>query len=890
MQQEATTPLVQLFHTSVTGAWRHDFFLIIFSVPPPGIFFLPAILFTVSMSGFAFVVQLQNCKSKTLPGPVQVLYFGVPGPGPAPGPAPAPNSDYLQAVLEAFPFFESDWNAVPNRGLCPVKGHDSQQEQKQRRLRGRGLAGGSDGGNSSPPPKPKNPPPPPGAPSDGLPGQLKSSYCLPWQAADFWSAFDAQNHLLASAAAIWKSQPGPPLDTPHAQSNLEHSDLSGAAQSMLRGFQAVVAGTVVSWVGLPLSLQAVVFLSPPHFWAFELLLYLAFIAISATALREMAMQGFVAKEVWVFVFPSCDVEVKMGPVFAVLIFQLAWSSFYLFYLAFLQSWSKAYDVRRVLGRDPRQQQYSAPLPFLIALIKSSKPYSRSDLEDFVTYLGDEQVDVNVKDSTGMTPLLWACRLSVRGVKDFFVEQLLACPLIDIEYASGGRNALQWCVAQSTKDLIIAFTKAHLAVKAGHAGPDEYHAAGFSFNEEPALEEAEEPPPPLSAAEAVPVEQLPIEGLPPPTEADLAPDAISLIAAQRREMLVQSMQKVRRLVKVSAALAQGQGRSRRADATTVIPLAQAELVAPTEVIESGAEAKAKAHIARRNAADQELAALKEAQAHALTTLEAKQRQARADGSAYLQDRLAQRRAAKEAELRAREPQLDDAAIAAALASDDAEAALEQELRENKDRLEAKQHWNERMRGASERRRAEQVEIIKRGATDALSVLESKQRLARQEAEAAMQQRLAKRRLDLRAKGVASEELLAQALAAEEAQVKAEMEDQLESSRDAALRDLVAKIEAQGPAQTANTIKTAAALSGARMDAELASRQAAAKAKLQERLHKDSAGSVQSIAIPSSAAALLLRSQDAATSAVLESDLKAKQAAAKKRLMERMKLQK
>ena len=659
---------------------------------------------------------------------------------------------------------------------------------------------------------------------------------------------------------------------------------------MLRGFQAVVAGTVVSWVGLPMSLLAVVFLSPPRFWVFELLLYLAFIAISATALREMTMQGFVAKEVWVLVFPTCDIEVKMGPVFTVLIFQLAWSSFYLFYLAFLQSWSKAYDVRRVLGRDPRQQQDCAPLPFLIALIKTSRPYTKTDLEDFVTYLGDAQVDVNVKDSSGMTPLLWACRLSVKGVKDFFVEQLLSCPLIDIEYACGGRNALQWCVAQSTKDLIIAFTKAHLAVKAGHAGPEEYHAAGFNFAEEPALEEAEEPPPPLSAADSVPVEQQAIEGLPPPPESSSAPDAIDLIAAQRREMLVQSMQKVRGLVKFSAALAQGQGRSRRADAATVIPLAQAELVTPTKVIDGELEAKAKASFARRNAADKELADLKEAQAHALTTLEAKQRQAKADGSASLQDRLAQRRAAKEAELRAREPQLDDAAIAAALATDDVEAALEQELRESKDKLDAKQQWNERLRGASERRRAEQVEIIKRGATDALSVLESKQRLARQEAEAGLQQRLAKRRIDLRAKGVASEALLAQALAAEEAQAKVEMEEQLEASSDAALRDLVAKIEAQGPSQTANNIKTAAALSGAQIDAELAARQAAAKVKLQARLHKDSGGGVQSVAIPSSAAALLLRGQDAATSAVLESDLKAKQAAAKQRLMERMKAQK
>ena len=77
------------------------------------------------------------------------------------------------------------------------------------------------------------------------------------------------------------------------------------------------------------------------------------------------------------------------------------------------------------------------------------------------------MDVNITDLQGMTALLWACRLSTAGCKDFFVEQLLAHPLIDLGHACSGRCALQVTL---TLTLTLTLLPALVAVLCGSVWP------------------------------------------------------------------------------------------------------------------------------------------------------------------------------------------------------------------------------------------------------------------------------------------------------------------------------------------------------------------------------------------------------------------------------------
>ena len=734
---------------------------------------------------------------------------------------------------------------------------------------------------------PKNPPAPPGSLAEE-----EQSYCFPWQTASFWKGWDDQNKELGAFFVEGETYPKP-LEGKHAGRNLLKSNFEGASKFMLGGFQSLMSGTVISFIGLPLSLVGSVCLPPHWFWLYEFLLYLAFIGFAAGALHGMVMTDFQKKELWTLVFPTCDsLEVSLGPVYPVLVFQIVWFSSYLLYLVGSQVYSMCGGNAKgflCTGRSAAYNQDAPkppPLPFLIALIKSTKPYSKQELEDFVVYLGDNTVDVNVKDQEGFTPLLWGCRLSKGGCKDFFVEQILMHPYCDIEYSCEGRNALQWCVAQSTKDLIIAFTQAHLAVMAGHAGADEYQAAGFTFKEEACLEDDQEAPPPPPEEES-PVEQQAIEGLPEPPP----PDALEVIQQERKKNLFKTMQAASRLAGFSKA---------RPSENLVVPTT-------AEVMEEGKAAAVSKTVdhdkAKRLRAEQDLNNLKAAQDDALSTLEAKQKAAKDLGSASLLDRLGKRRAEKEAQLRAQGA--SEEAVAAALAADEAaatqEVALENELAEARSKAEVRAQFSRNLQAAAEKKKASQIEYLKQGASDALSMLESKQATERKQAESSLAQRIAARKAarqtELQAKGV-SDTLIAEALALEETQAKQELQEQLQAADDEAYALLVAKVEtsvgvrtvpnARPVAQTAaqqaqekQNIQAAAAMHAAQIDAELAAKQAAAKSKLQARLHRDPGV----VAIPSSAAAAILN-QNAATAAVLESEMIAKQAAAKKRLQERM----
>lgn len=862
------------------------------------VFFLPAILFAISMFQFAFVVQEIKCdradhKYPQIPGPSLQLYFG-------------PNAK-PENFLD-FPYYQSDWNAIPNKGLCPVaarggldKSNPSPPPPPKPPSGGmklnflRGLAG-----NDDLPPvddtvknaHPKDPPPPPGGPANS-----QEKYCMPWQLFDFWRDFDSLNKEFGTSMVDGVSYPAP-LDFPHAKDNLMHSNFEGAANEMLQGFQSLISGTIVSFIGLPMSLAATIWLSPRWFWAYEVLLYVAFIIMAARALQGMLWSDFRKKELWLFVFPTCDVEVKSGPVVPVLIFQLAWFVSYFLYLIFSQCFGMSGgDPRKLLGRDPRPEiPKPPPLPFLIALIKSTKPYTHQELEDFVTYLGDPSVNVNVMDQDGFTPLLWACRLSENGCKDFFVEQLLMHPYIDIEYSCQGRNALQWCVAQSTKDLIIAFTKAHLAVKAGHASEEEYEAAGLTFKEDPILLEAESEPPPLTPEESVPVEEQIIEGLPPPPSlagGGEVVNALELIQAQRREHLIKSMHAVKRVAMVSAALATGQK----------IPPAEFAVAADiSDVSSGGGGSRAKGHQDASRIAENDLANLKAAQQDALFALEAKQKAAREHGNASLQDRLAKRRAEKEAKLLS--DGLSNNDVAAELAKDEAaereEAALELEISNLKDKVSLRKQWAGRMDAALEHKRKDQLDSLRQGAADALNMLEKKQKLERDQAESSLAQRLAARKAsrqaELQAKGV-SDAVIAEALALEEAEARLEAEAQQKMKEDGALSQLFEQMAAKNSGAKANLsgvpvaqarpsdMRAFAAMHEIKMDADMTAKHALAKQRLQNRLHKSNANGGGAPAIPSSAATILL-SQNAATTQLLEMELANKQAQAKKRLMEKL----
>lgn len=853
-----------------------------------GVLFLPAVLFTLSMSQFAFTVKLKDCTAKTMPEPSQMLYF----------------DGYVANRNLGF-YYNTDWNAIPNRGLCSVKARDGKPDSN-----GKSTPPDGEGYKDikSPPDgaKLRDPPPPTSAGNDPPPtaDMFKEQFCMPWESVKFWKAYDTINkkayEVMSKMSEKQLANLPAPFTREESRNVLKGSNLSAAADSMSDGFNTILIGVILSWVGLPLSLIAVLCLKSRWFWVYEFLLYLAFIAIAANSLAATLLTDFQKMELWTpGLFPTCKVYIVKGPVFPLLVFQLVYFAYYLGYLLSLLTYTCCGgDATIVVGSDPseasRADKYRPPpLPFLIALIKSAKPYSRADLADFVMYLSDPSVDPNCVDSDGFTPLIWACRLSAKGCKDFFVEQLLMHPYINIEYSCEGRNALQWCVAQSTKDLIIAFTKAHIAVVAGHDDAESYQAAGFSFKEAPELEEAQEAPPP-APIDDVPVEEQAIEGVPEP-KVDPT-NALDVIAAQRRENLIKSMQAVKNIVKL------GMLAKAVPSAAAVVPtlIEDEAIFGEAEQMEKGQSKAFKGDLteaSRHKAAELELSNLKKAQDDALSTLDAKLKAERVKGEGSLNARLAARKAAREAELKGQGLSNDE--IASTLAAEEprmvAESSLELAALEDDNIGQVKARYAGLLDSAAQKKKEEQVKFLRQGASDALNMLEKKQQMERAQAEGDLKQRLAARKAartaEMKAQGL-SDDLIVMTIAREETKISGDAMQVIVEREEAALAQLVASTEAvrQKPkAQTAaqvsqegQNIRLAAAMNQVKIDAELAAKQAAAKAKLQARLHKES--NVE-VAIPSTAAHMLLE-QHGQTSAVYEKDMQAKQAAAKQRLMERM----
>ena len=131
--------------------------------------------------------------------------------------------------------------------------------------------------------------------------------CIAWENSAAWSYFDKANVNDFS---------------------VKSSSLAESAQSMVRGYGASMAGTVIGWAGFGLIFFSLCFETSAKLIAMlDLLYYSLLLAMSAVSLYDFNLQpAALNSDQWKSVFPGCDVKLTAGPTYGLMVFNLVYLS------------------------------------------------------------------------------------------------------------------------------------------------------------------------------------------------------------------------------------------------------------------------------------------------------------------------------------------------------------------------------------------------------------------------------------------------------------------------------------------------------------------------------------------------------------------------------------